>query len=161
MNEKNHIIVILVEDQPNVMTKIPGLFSRRGFNIETITVGKSKVEGLSKITLTVFGDDKTIEQVLKQLNKLVDVVKVLDMSTADSIRKELCLLRLKTKTREAKDDIIRYANIYKVKFVDIDMETMSLEITGSPEKIDSFIELVKCFGIIELSRTGVIALQRG
>ena len=160
MTDNKHIISMLVEDHPGVFTRIPGMFGRRGYNIETITVGKSMKEGISKIVMTVLGDDRIIEQVEKQLNKLVDVIKVTEMKRGDSVIRELCLIKVSAKTKKAKDEIFNYAKIYKIKFVDVSPETLSMELIGTPEKIDSFIELIKGYGIHDISRTGVTAINR-
>jgi acetolactate synthase-1/3 small subunit len=157
--ERKHIISMLVEDQPGVLTKIAGLFARRGYNIDTITVGKTNRLGISKIVITVIGDDHTLEQVEKQINKLVDVVKVTDMN--EGVIRELCLIKVRTGDKKAKDSLFEYAKIYKAKFVDVNHDSMTLEIIGVPEKIDSFIEMIKGFGIMDISRTGVTAIQRG
>ncbi len=157
--EKKHIISMLVEDEPGVMTRISGMFARRGFNIDTITVGKTNTKGLSKIVITVIGDDDTLEQVEKQINKLIDVTKVTELNTG--IIRELCLIKVNTPDKKAKDEIFDYAKVYKAKFVDVNHKSMTLELIGVPEKIDSFIEMVKSYGIIDISRTGVTAMQRG
>ncbi|MBD3163656.1 acetolactate synthase small subunit [Candidatus Woesearchaeota archaeon] len=159
MSEKKHIISMLVEDEPGVMTRISGMFARRGFNIDTITVGKTNKPGISKIVVTLIGDDSTLEQVEKQINKLVDVTKVSEMGSG--IIRELCLIKIKTPNKKVKDELFDYAKVYKAKFVDVDHRSMTLEIIGVPEKIESFIEMVKAHGIIDISRTGVTAMSRG
>ena len=150
---------MLVDDQPGVLTRISGLFSRRNFNIDTITVGKTNSPGISKIVVTVIGDDNTLEQVEKQINKLIDVIKVTELGSG--IIRELCLIKVKTPNKKAKDDLFEYAKVYKAKFVDVNHESMTLEIIGVPEKIDSFIEMIRSHGISDISRTGVTAIQRG
>lgn len=157
--EKKHIISMLVEDQPGVLTRIAGMFARRGFNIDTITVGKTNHPGISKIVITVLGDDSVLEQVEKQINKLIDVTKVSEQGSG--IIRELCLIKVKTADKKVKDALFNYAKVYKAKFVDVNHKSMTLEIIGVPEKIDSFIEMVKEFGIVDISRTGVTAMQRG
>lgn len=156
-----HVIAILVEDQPGVLTRISGLFARRGFNIDTITVGKTIKKGVSKIIVTMVGDDRTVEQVEKQINKLVDVLKVYEMTEKDSVMSELCLIKIATPHKEAKEEILRYTKIFKTKIVDINSKTLTAQIVGSPDKIQSFIELVKPFGIKDISRTGITAILRG
>lgn len=159
MEEKKHTISMLVEDQPGVLTRISGMFARRNFNIDTITVGKTNKPGISKVVVTVIGDNATLEQVEKQINKLIDVVKVSELG--EGILRELCLLKIKTVDKKVKDEIFKYANIYKAKFVDVNHDSMTLEIIGVPEKIDAFIEIIKEFGIMDISRTGVTAIARG
>ena len=159
--EKTHIISMLVEDQPGVLTRISGMFARRGFNIDTITVGKTLKKGVSKMVVTVIGDDKTIEQVEKQINKLVDAIKVAELPEQDSVIRELCLIKIDIPNKKAKEDILRYTKIYKTKIVDINTKSVTAQIVGTPSKIRSFIELVRPFGIKEISRTGVTAILRG
>ncbi len=149
MKEKKHIISMLVEDQPGVMTRISGMFARRGFNIDTITVGKTANPCISKIVITVIGDDNTLEQVEKQINKLIDVTKVSDMG--NGIIRELCIIKVKTLDKKTKDALFEYTKVYKAKFVDVNHRSMPLEIIGVPEKIASFIEIVKSYGIVDIS----------
>ncbi len=157
--EKRHTISMMVEDQPGVLTRISGMFARRGYNIETITVGKTNSKGIAKIVITVLGDDHTLEQVEKQINKLVDVTKVIEVGSG--IIRELCLIKVNTPDKKTKDMLFDYSKVYKAKFVDVNHDSMTLELIGVPEKIDSFIEMVKEYGIIDISRTGVTAMQRG
>ena len=158
--EQKHVIAMLVEDQPGVLTRIAGMFSRRGFNIDTITVGKTTKKGISKMVITVIGDDRTLEQVEKQINKLIDTVKVIEMPAGKSIIKELCLLKVALPNKKAKEEILRYTKIYKTKIVDITQKDATAMLVGDPDKIDSFIELMKPFGVKEISRTGVTAVSR-
>ncbi|MBW2983630.1 acetolactate synthase small subunit [Candidatus Woesearchaeota archaeon] len=158
--EQKHVIAMLVEDQPGVLTRIAGMFARRGFNIDTITVGKTTKKGISKMVITVIGDDRTLEQVEKQINKLVDTIKVIEMPADKSIIRELCLLKVALPDKKAKEEILRYTKIYKTKIVDITTKDVTAELVGSPDKIDSFIELMKPFGVREISRTGVTAVSR-
>ncbi len=151
---------MLVEDQPGVLTRIAGMFSRRGFNIDTITVGKTTKKGISKMVITVIGDDRTLEQVEKQINKLIDTVKVIEMPADKSIIKELCLLKIALPNKKAKEEVLRYTKIYKTKIVDITQKDVTAMLVGDPDKIDSFIELMKPFGVKEVSRTGVTAVSR-
>ncbi|MBU0627787.1 MAG: acetolactate synthase small subunit [Nanoarchaeota archaeon] len=159
--EKRHVISMLVEDQPGVLTRIAGMFARRGFNIDTITVGKTTKAGVSKMVITVIGDDQILEQVEKQVNKLIDTIKVMEMTEDKSIIRELCLIKVAISNKKAKDEILRYTKIYKTKIVDITPKTITAELIGDPDKIDSFIELMKQFGVKEVSRTGVTAVSRG
>jgi len=161
MEEKRHVISMLVEDQPGVLTRIAGMFARRGFNIDTITVGKTTKSGISKMVFTVIGDDATIEQVEKQVNKLIDTIKVIEMPEEKAVIRELCLVKVAIPNAKAKEEILRYTKIYKTKIVDITPKSVTAELIGMPDKIDSFIELMKQFGIKEISRTGVTAISRG
>ena len=157
----SHIIGMLVEDQPGVMAKISGMFARRGFNIDTISVGKTSTPNVSKMVFTVIGDDRVIEQVTKQVNKLIDVLKVVEFLPDKSIITELCLVKVSISNEKAKDELLKYAQVYNIKAVDITPKSLIFRIVGEPQKIDSFIELVKKYGIKEISRTGVTAMARG
>jgi acetolactate synthase-1/3 small subunit len=158
---KKHIIGMLVEDQPRVLTRIAGMFARRGFNIDTITVGKTMRPGVSRIVLTINGDDRVMEQAEKQVNKLVDVLKVSELRQEEAVVSELCLLKVCTKNENEKAELLKYAEIYKVKIADITPASVIFQIVGEPAKIDSFIGLVGKFGIKEVSRSGVTAISRG
>ncbi|MFH1850186.1 MAG: acetolactate synthase small subunit [archaeon] len=155
-----HIISMLVENQPGVLTRIAGMFARRGFNIETITVGKTGNPSISKMVVTVLGDAHMLEQIEKQINKLVDTVKVQELKPEASIERELCLLKIAIPDNKSKQDILKYADIYKTKVVDIDKKSVTVQIVGESDKIDSFIELVRSYGIKDISRTGVTAIAR-
>lgn len=152
---------MLVEDQPGVMAKVSGMFSRRGFNIDTISVGKTNTPNVSKMVFTVIGDNKIIEQVTKQINKLIDVLKVLEFPQDKSIITELCLIKVSITDEKAKNELLKYAEVYHTKVADITSKSIIFQIVGEPQKIDSFIELIKQFGIKEISRTGVTAMARG
>ena len=159
--KRRHVIAMLVEDQPGVLTRIAGMLARRGHNIETLTVGKTAKEGISKMVITVMGNDATLEQVEKQVNKLIDTTRVTEMPDDRSVIRELCLLKIAIPDKKAKEDILRYAKIYKTKIVDITQKAVTTELIGVPAKIDAFIDLMKQFGIKEISRTGVTAISRG
>jgi acetolactate synthase-1/3 small subunit len=150
----------LVEDKPGVLQKVAGLFNRRGFNIHGITVGVSEVEGLSRMVITVHADKKGLEQVTKQLNKLVDVVKIKDI-TKNAVKRELCLIKVNIPNEKARAEIMQYTNIFRANIVDVTEETLIIEITGDMEKIDAFISLLKGYGIKKISRTGLTAMARG
>ena len=160
MNERYHVISTLVENKPGVLQKVAGLFTRRDFNIDSITVGESEVEGLARMVITVKGDDKILEQVTKQLNKLVDVIKIKDI-TKNAVKRELCLVKVNIPNEKARAEIIQYTNIFRAKIVDVTEETLIIEITGDMEKINAFISLLKGYGIKRISRTGLTAMARG
>jgi acetolactate synthase-1/3 small subunit len=155
-----HTISILVKNEPGVMAKISGMFARRGFNIDTITVGKTHKQELSKIVITVIGPDTEVEQVEKQLNKMIDVLKVTRLPSHISVIKELCLVKIAAPDQKKHDQIIKYANVYKNKIVDITPKNITIQIIGEPQKINTFLELVKPFGIKDVSRTGVTGISR-
>jgi acetolactate synthase-1/3 small subunit len=158
--KKKHIIGVLVEDQPGVLTRLSGMFTRRGFNIDTIIVGKTAMPGISHIVISLTGDDRTIEQVEKQVNKLIDTIKIIDLSPKHSVVREHCLVKISSnpKTRE---DLVNLSKLHKAKVLDICEESIIVEIAGGPEKIDNFLGLIKKYGVKEISRSGINAMQRG
>ncbi len=160
MDKRYHIISTLVENKPGVLQKVAGLFNRRGFNIDSITVGVSEVEGLSRMVITVHADKKGLEQVTKQLNKLVDVIKIKDITNI-AVKRELCLIKVHIPNEKARAEIMQYTNIFRAKIVDVTEETLMIELTGDMEKIDAFISLLKGYGIKKISRTGLTAMARG
>lgn len=157
---RKHIIGLLVEDEPGVMVRIASMFSRRGFNIDTITVGKTNRDGISQIIVTLEGDDSTLEQVEKQLNKLVDVIKLTDLNEEKSVVREHCLVKVSAMDESARKEIMSYSDIYRNSIVDLAHDSVIVEMTGTPKKVDAFLDLIKKFGIKEISRTGVNAMQR-
>ncbi|KZX12547.1 acetolactate synthase small subunit [Methanobrevibacter curvatus] len=161
LNENySHVISTLVENKPGVLQKVASLFTRRGFNIESITVGSSEIEAYARMVIIVNGDEKTFEQITKQLNKLVDVVKIKELNPQITLKRELCLLKVKINNEKSKSEIIQYVSIFKGKIIDISENNITIEITGSPEKINGFISLLKVFGIRKISRTGPTAIER-
>ena len=160
MDVKYHVISTLVENKPGVLQKVAGLFTRRDFNIDSITVGESEVEGLARMVITVKADDKILEQVTKQLNKLVDVIKIKDI-TKNAVKRELCLVKVNIPNEKARAEIMQYVNIFRANIVDVTEETLIIEITGDMEKINAFISLLKGYGIKKISRTGLTAMARG
>ena len=160
MTENYHVVSTLVEDKPGVLQKVAGLFNRRGFNIDSITVGESEVEGLSRMVITVRADQKGLEQVTKQLNKVVDVIKIKDI-TKNAVQRELCLIKVNIPNEKARAEIMQYTNIFRANIVDVTEETLIIELTGDIEKIDAFISLLKGYGIKKISRTGLTAMARG
>ena len=160
MDKKYHVISTLVENKPGVLQKVAGMFNRRGFNIDGITVGVSEVEGLSRMVITVHADRKGLEQVTKQLNKLVDVVKIKDI-TKNAVKRELCLIKVHVPNEIARAEIMQYTNIFRANIVDVTEETLIIELTGDMEKINAFISLLKGYGIKKISRTGLTDMARG
>jgi len=157
---KRHTISILVNNQPGVLQRVAGLFGRRGFNIESITVGTSEEPGLSRMVIVTTGDEKTIEQVGKQLYKLIDVIKVVDLSANPMVARELALIKVHAEPA-ARPEILGVVETFRASVVDIGASTMVVQAVGDTEKIDAIIELLKPYGIRELSRTGVTAMTRG
>lgn len=154
-----HILGVLVANQPGVLSKVAGLFSRRAFNIESLAVGVTEDPNISRMTIVVDGDEKVIEQVAKQLNKLIDVIKVADIAE-DSVTRELALIKVQADP-ENRNEIIQIVNVFRAQVVDISKDSMIIEITGDEKKIDALQEMLKDFGIKEMVRTGIIAVDRG
>ena len=154
-----HTISVVVQNRFGVLTRIAGLFSGRGFNIDTLNVGPTQIDKISRMTLVVVGNDQVLEQVVKQLNKLVDVLEVHDFKDGDVIDRELILLRVKA-TSSTRPEVMQICDIFRAKIVDVQSSSLSIEVTGDESKIDKFLQLMKPFGVLELSRTGRIALPR-
>ncbi|MGB9936330.1 MAG: acetolactate synthase small subunit [Methanobacterium sp.] len=159
--QKSHIISALVLHKPGVLQRVAGLFTRRGFNIESITVGTSEQEGIARMTIIAKGDGKVLEQITKQLNKIIDVIKVRDLDIEKTVKRELCLIKVHSPTEKIRSEVIQYANIFRGRVIDVSPETLTVEITGESDKIDALIDLVKTFGIKEIARTGPTAMSRG
>jgi len=155
-----HTIVALMEDKPGVLNRVASLFRRRNFNIDRLAVGHSEVPGISRMTIVVKGDDRTLEQVEKQLHKLINVTKVLDLDSSSSVERELALVKVHA-TPNTRSEIINLANIFRGNIIDVSPDSLVIEITGTEDKIDSLIELLRPYGIREVSRTGVLAMARG
>ncbi|MBU4312391.1 MAG: acetolactate synthase small subunit [Candidatus Omnitrophica bacterium] len=152
-------IAVLVENQFGVLTHVSGLFSARGFNIDSLAVGETEDPTISRMTIVVDGDEKTLEQVKKQLNRLIDVVKVIDLTGEDIVDRELVLVKLKVDTKN-RSEILQVADTFQARIDDVKKETVVIEVTGDQNKIKSFIEMMKPFGIVEIVRTGRIAMGR-
>lgn len=159
--EKSHIISALVLHRPGVLQRVSGLFTRRGFNIDSITVGPSEQDGMARMTIISHGDDKVLEQIIKQLNKIIEVVKVRDLDPEGTVIRELCLIKTHATNEKARSEIIQYTNIFRGKIIDVGQDNLTLEITGTPDKIDALIGLLWTFGIKEIARTGPTAISRG
>lgn len=156
-----YILSTIVENKPGVLFRASNMFRRRGFNIESITVGRTEKPGLAKMTIVVNGDELTVEQLIKQLGKLIDIVKITLLEQQTSVVRELALIKLNVLDQKTRVDVLNFSQIYRCRIVDVSHETITVEITGDPTKIDSFIKLVSSFGIRDISRTGITALQRG
>ena len=154
-----HTLSVLVENKPGVLARVAGLFSGRGFNITSLTVGETEDAPTSRMTIVVTGDDAILEQITKQLNKLVDVIKVYDYTGEAHLERELALVKVQAEIKE-RPEIIQLAEIFRAKIVDVSDRTYTLEITGTAEKVNAFIDLLRPFGIRELIRTGTVASAR-
>ncbi len=159
--EKIYIISAIVEHKPGVLHSISNMFRRRGFNIESISVGESEQKDLARMTITIKGDEALIEQVVKQLKKIISVIKVEILNPKNTVARELALIKVNTPDAKIRSDVINYTEIFKGHVVDVSHESLVIEITGDTNKINAFIELMKPFGIKEIARTGITALLRG
>ncbi|UUZ83227.1 acetolactate synthase small subunit [Paenibacillus sp. P26] len=155
-----HTISVLVNNQPGVLQRVSGLFGRRGFNIESITVGESEEAGLSRMVIVTTGDDKTLEQVSKRLYKLIDVIKVVDLSSNPMVARELALIKVSAEP-SARPEILGVVETFRAAVVDIGPSSIIVQVVGDSEKIDAMVESLKPYGIKELSRTGATAMIRG
>jgi acetolactate synthase-1/3 small subunit len=154
-----HTISVLVENHFGVLARIAGLFSARGYNIDSLCVGETENPAISRMTVVVHGDDLVIEQLIKQLNKLVDTIEVVDLTQTGFVERELAMVKVGVRSKQ-RTEVIEIANIFRAKVVDVSADSMIFEITGSDAKVEAFIDMVRSFGIKELVRTGEIAISR-
>ncbi|MGB9658963.1 MAG: acetolactate synthase small subunit [Nitrososphaerales archaeon] len=159
--EKNYIISTIVENKPGVLYRASNMFRKRAFNIDSISVGPTERKDLARMTITINGDEPTVEQLVKQLGKLIDVIKISVLNPQNTVMRELALIKLHVADAKARSDIINYVNIFRGRIVDVSIGSMMIEITGTPDKIDAFLTLATTFGIKEIARTGITALVRG
>ena len=160
MATTKHTIIALVENRPGVLNRMVSLFRRRGFNIESLAVGRSEIAHLSRMTIVVDGTAGMVEQVRKQLDKIVDVVRIVELSEEDTISRELALVKVKS-TSTTRSEIIQVVDIFRANIVDVGSDSLTVEVTGDDNKINSLLALLQGFGIRELARTGKIAMTRG
>ena len=157
---RKHVLSILVENKPGVLTRIAGLFARRGFNIDTLTVGPTDDGRQSRITLTVDGALHPIDQVTKQLHKLVNVLKIRDLEPADTVARELALFKISA-DGASRGEVMQVVEIFRGKIIDVTRRSVIVEVTGTWEKVEAFERMVRPFGLVEMARTGEIAISRG
>ena len=157
---QQHTVVALVYDRPGVLNRVVSMVRRRAFNISSLAVGHSEIPGLSRMTFVVEGDDTLLAQVMSQLRKLVDVVRVSDMNTENSVFRELCLLRVKADA-ETRSEVMQIANIFRANIVDVAHDSLVVEITGDEDKVESLALLMEKFGVLEIMRSGRLAMVRG
>ena len=155
-----HTISVLVVNQSGVLSRISGLFSGRGFNIESLNVAETNEPGISRMTIITLGNDKKIEQITKQLNKLIDVIKVVDLTEEHFVDRELILVKMNSEPR-VREEILRIVDIFRAKVIDVSPDNYTVEITGDEGKIKGFLDLLKPLGIKEIVRSGRIAISRG
>lgn len=155
-----HILSIQVEDEPGVLSRVAGLFSGRGYNIETLNVAPTLTDGLSMMTITTEGDEAIVEQIVKQLRKLVTTRKVVDLTGVKSVEREMMLLRVDAEGNK-RAEVLRIVDIFRCKVVDVSQDELILEVTGAQEKLTALVSLLQRFGIKEVARTGAVAMRRG
>ncbi len=155
-----HVISCLVENKSGVLSRVAGLFSGRGYNIDTLCVAPTQDANVSRMTIVCRGDDRIIEQIIKQLNKLIDVIKVTDMTAEEHVERELVLIKVAC-TAATRADIIQLVNVFRARIIDVDLKTLTVEVVGDSRKVEALIELMRSFGIRELVRTGRVAILRG
>ena len=155
-----HIISVLVENKFGVLARISGLFSGRGFNIETLNVGPTHQKGRSRITVSLNGDEKSLDQCIKQLDKLIDVIKVENFVGEEGVGRELVLVKVESKS-QTRAEITQNCDVFRGKIIDVAKESLIIEVTGNENKIKAFLNLLESFGVKELARTGTVSLKRG
>jgi acetolactate synthase-1/3 small subunit len=155
-----HTISAWVNDQPGVLQRISGLFGRRGFNIDSITVGNSEEPGLSRMIIVTTGDEQTVDQIEKQLSKLIDVIKVDHLSSSDMVARELCFIKVRVEPSR-RSEILGVVNTFRASVIDIGPNSLIVQVVGELYKIEAMVELLKPYGILELTRTGATAMRRG
>ena len=155
-----HTLSVLVENKPGVLTRVAALFARRGFNIDSLVVAETEDTEFSRMTITVDEQDQTVEQVTKQLHKLINVIKITDLDPSGAVERELLLVKVKADA-QSRTEIMQMAEIFGARIVDVTSEVLLIEMTGAREKVGAFIDLLMPFGIVELMRTGRLAMSRG
>jgi len=154
-----HTISVLVENKPGVLARVANMFASRGFNIESLAVGETDDQTVSRMTIVSSGDDREIEQITKQLNRLVDVIKVNDLTSEAFVERELTLIRISA-DGDTRSKVVELADLFRAKIVDVSHKALTVELTGDSGKIEAFVDLVRAFGIKEMVRTGKVALPR-
>jgi len=156
-----HIISVLMENEPGALSRVVGLFSQRNFNIESLTVAPTEDETLSRLTVTTLGDDRVVEQITKQLNKLIDVVKVVDLTEGEHLERELMMIKMKANNGTVRAEIKRTADIFRGTIIDVTPNTFTVQLVGASSKLDAFIEALGTANIMEVVRSGVSGIARG
>ena len=159
-NKDSYTLAILVYNRPGVLMRVVALFSRRGYNIDSLSVGETEDPSRSRITIVVTGDRQIVEQIIRQVEKLIDVIKVYEMTRHGSLQRELVMLKIKASER-TRTQIVEIGEIFKSKIIDVTPTTITMMLTGSLEKLESFLSLIRPYGIVEMTRTGITALERG
>ena len=155
-----HTISVLVENEFGVLSRVASLFSGRGFNIDSVTVAPTNEEGMSRMTIVTRGDEQILEQITKQLNKLIDIIKVIDFTDGSGVERELALIKV-TAEDQSRAEVLRIVDIFRAKIIDVTPKSYTIEATGNPVKIDAILDLLRPLGLKELVRTGAVAIGRG
>ena len=155
-----HVLSLLVEDKPGLLTRVAGLFARRGFNIESLAVGPTEMRGLSRITVVVDEDETLLEQVTKQLNKLVNVIKIVELDESSSVQREHVLIKVRADNQN-RSHVLEAVNLFRARVVDVVPDALTIEVTGDTGKIDAFLKVLEQYGIKEIAQSGLIAVGRG
>ncbi|MEJ6489460.1 acetolactate synthase small subunit [Leucobacter sp. USCH14] len=155
-----HVLSLLVEDKPGLLTRVAGLFARRSFNIESLAVGPTEMRGLSRITVVVDQDDVLLEQVTKQLNKLVNVIKIVELESATSVQREHVLIKVRA-DNQSRSHVLEAVTLFRARVVDVVPDALTIEVTGDRGKIDAFLKVLEPYGIKEIAQSGLIAMGRG
>jgi len=161
MEQRTFVIGTIVENKPGVLHKVSNMLRRKGFNIESVSVGATETSDWARMTITFRADEATARQLVRQMEKLLDVVRAKVLNHSKTVARELALVKLRVEDTRARSDAINYANVFRSRVVDVSHNTLIVEITGTPDKIDAFIELARGLGLVEVSRTGITALERG
>ena len=156
----SHVLSLLVEDKPGLLTRVAGLFARRGFNIESLAVGKSEIEGLSRITVVVDVEELPLEQVTKQLNKLINVIKIVELDPAQSVTREHMLIKVKA-DNTTRSQVLEAVHLFRARVVDVATDALVIETTGDSGKIEAFLRVLEPYGIKEIAQSGLLAIGRG
>ncbi|CAN7357098.1 acetolactate synthase small subunit [Mycolicibacterium frederiksbergense] len=160
MTISTHTLSVLVEDKPGVLARVAALFSRRGFNIQSLAVGATEQKHLSRMTIVVEVEDFPLEQVTKQLNKLINVIKIVEQDEDQSVSRELALIKVRTDAT-TRSQVIEAVNLFRAKVVDVSTESLTIEATGTPEKLEAFLRVLEPYGIREIVQSGIVSLSRG
>ena len=155
-----HTLSVLVEDKPGVLARVASLFSRRGFNIQSLAVGATEQKDMSRMTIVVSVEDSPLEQITKQLNKLINVIKIVEQDEENSVARELALIKVRTDAT-TRSQVIEAVNLFRAKVVDVTTESLTIEATGTPAKLEAFMRVLEPYGIRELAQSGVVSLSRG
>ncbi|MET4157766.1 acetolactate synthase small subunit [Agromyces sp. PvR057] len=155
-----HVLSLLVEDKPGLLTRVAGLFARRGFNIESLAVGHSEIEGLSRITVVVDVEELPLEQVTKQLNKLINVIKIVELDPAQSVQREHLLIKVRV-DNSTRSQVLEAVNLFRARVVDVSTDALVIEVTGDSGKTTAFLRVLEPYGIREIAQSGLLAIGRG